>query len=404
MNKIKVLILSYMYPKKRYNYNNARFIHNQAKHVSKSGCEVKVISPLVYSPKIFNFSSKWKAMHLSPSDYAVEGINVSYPGFFRLPGAWFHALSCYTIYWGAGLKLRKIIRVFRPDIIHAHTATTDGYVGLLLKKKYNIPLVCSLRGSDINIYPYRDRLTMCLTKKVISEADQVTSVSHALKAAAESIAKPKKPIKVIYNGCDLNTFKFNQEVRTEYRARLKILMNEKVIIFVGGIQKTKGIFELIHAFMKVILQYPDLNLILIGEGEEFATIKNTISSNNLDKKIRLVGRQPHIEIVKWLNAADIFVLPTYNEGLPNVILEAMACGLPVIAARVGGIPEVVTENTGILISPKSSEILAKGINDMLTRKWDRNVIRKHIEKFTWERNANKIVQIYENVLNDYRND
>ena len=87
--------------------------------------------------------------------------------------------------------MSQMINKFNPDIIHAHTVT-DGYAALLLKKRYNLPIVCSLRGSDINVYPYRDKLTMLLTKKLISKADQIVSVSNALKLEAEKIAIPRR--------------------------------------------------------------------------------------------------------------------------------------------------------------------------------------------------------------------
>lgn len=85
--------------------------------------------------------------------------------------------------------------------------------------------------------------------------------------------------------------------------------------------------------------------------------------------------------------------------MPNAVFEAMACGLPVIATRVGGIPEIATENTGILIPPKNTELLANGMKYMISKQWDRDVIRRHVENFTWEVNAQKTIQIYQEVLN-----
>lgn len=385
------------------NYNFGVFIHNHVKYLLKAGVSARVVCPVPYAPGVMQYKSKWKRYYQIPACDVIDRVHIDYPRYICFPGKLSRTVSCYTMYYGILKTLNSAIEKDKPEILHMHTATPDGYVGFLLRKKYNLPLVCSLRGSDINIYPYHDKLTMFFTKKVISETDKIVCVSHALKTAAESIANPKYPISVVYNGCDMKTFNFNQEIRIEYREKLGILMDQKVIVFVGALNKIKGVIELINAFMRLLPEYPGLHLILVGDGEEFLTIKKIISSDSLHKKIHLVGRQPHNEISNWLNAADIFVLPTHYEGLPNVVLEAMACGLPVIATRVGGIPEVVTEDTGVLIPPKSTESLVKGIERMLTKNWDRNVIRRHIESFTWEENAQKTIKIYKNVLSKWRN-
>lgn len=396
MEKIKVLVLSHMYP------TNSRdtgiFIHNQVKHLQKAGCHVKVISPVPYAPKCLWFNHKWKRYGNTQEYDTTDKNTVYFPRYIHIPGKLFHGLASYSMYWGIKKVFNSIMKEFKPQILHAHTATADGYVGLILSKRYNLPLICSLRGSDINIYPYRDRLTMFLTKKVISNADQIVSVSHALKTTAETIAKPRRKIRVIYNGCDIQAFAFNEESRLEYRKKMGILPKEKVIIFIGWMSKSKGVFELIDSFIKLNSKYPDLRLIFVGGGQELLAIENIISSNNLNKKVHIIDRQPQNEIAKYFRAADIYVLPTYYEGLPSTVLEAMACGLPVVATNVGGIPEIVTEETGVLIPPKNVEKLTEGINSAISRKWDRDIIRRRVEGISWKGNADRTIKIYEELL------
>lgn len=402
MKEIKVLIFSHMYPNKM-DHNYGIFIHNHVKHLLEEAASVKVISPVPYAPRVMQYKSKWKYYHQIPGHDVIDRVHIDYSRYICFPGKLSRTVSCYTMYYGILKTLNSAINKYKPEVLHMHTATPDGYVGLLLKKKYNLPLVCSLRGSDINSYPYRDRLTMLLTKKVISEADQLISVSHALKSVAESIAKPKNPIEAVYNGCNLESFVFNEHRRLQYRKKIGISPLERAIIFVGDIKESKGVFELINAFNKLNSSFPNLHLIFLGSDSGDTTIKNIISSSNLHNKIHLVGSKPHNEVAHWLCAADIFALPSYNEGMPNAVIEAMACGLPVIATRVGGIPEIVTEDTGILVSPKNTELLVRGIKQMLSKKWDRDVIRSHVEDFTWERNAKETMQIYRNVLCKFEN-
>lgn len=401
--KLKVLILSHMYPN-NINPNYGTFIHNQVKRLASTGCDTRVISPVPYAPKLLWFNHKWRNFGEIPQFDIIDEVPVYYPRYITPPGQWFHGISGYSIYKCIKNKVDSIFEEFTPNIIHTHTATPDGYAGLLLKRRYKIPFICSLRGSDINYYPFRDKLTMALTKTVLSKADQIVSVSHALRKTAEAIEKPLRPIRVLHNGCDFMNFSFKEDDRLKTRKDIGVLNNEKVIIFVGALMKDKGVYELINAFRKIISKYPAVHLILLGSGPEDKIIKRVILENRSDKKIHLIGRRPHDEVVKWLKSSDLFVLPTYNEGLPNALLEAMACGLPVIASNVGGIPEVVTDGeNGILIDAKNIDALYQAIDYMLPNdnisKSMGNKGKELIEnKFTWENNAKNMTDIYESLI------
>jgi len=388
-----------MYPNKT-NSNSGIFIHNQMKSLEKLNCLVKVISPIPFSPRILWFNSAWKSYGLIPEEDTIDGIPVQYPRYIRFPGKWFYGLSCYLMDWGTRKKIRLIIKEFKPDVIHAHMAIPVGYVGLMLSEKFGLPLVCSLRGSDIHTYPYFGRLSMQLTRKVILKADQLVSVSNALKIAANKLVKSKKEIVHVYNGCDLNTICYSEKYRRAVRAERGIPKKDKVIIYVGRLLKTKGVYELVDAFLNLNVKYSNLRLILVGEGPECATINKITYSNN---KIYLAGNVPHNEINQWLSASDIFVLPSYNEGLPNVILEAMACALPVVASKVGGIPEAVQDGrSGILVNKGDKNSLVKSIdyllnNEEVAREMGRNGLRIIEQKFSWQRNAEEMIKIYKEV-------
>jgi hypothetical protein len=343
------------------------FIHNQLRHLVKVGCQIKVVSPVPYAPKILWWNRKWKGYGMVPQSNIIDGIPVYYPRYLCLPRKWFYGFSCYALYYGINKLISSIITEFTPQVIYTYTATPDGYAGLKLENKYGIPHACSFRGSDINIYPNYDRLTFHLTRKVVSESNQIFTVSKALKVISETIGKPKKEIQVVYNGCDTEAFLRNKEDRFRIRKQLDISLNGKVIIFVGSLSKNKGVHELMDVFVSLIAEYSDLHLILIGDGPEYNALAEMVHSNSLDKKVHLVGSKPHREIPKWLSAADIFVLPTYYEGLPNVVIEAMACSLPVVATRVGGIPEAVIDGqTGLLVDAKDTEQLKAAMERMIT--------------------------------------
>lgn len=389
-----------MYP----NYIGGMFIHNQVKYIVKAGCEVKVVVPVPFAPKFLRGLKRWRAFTNIPKKDYIDMVSVYYPTYIRLPGIWFHNIACYSQYYGCKNVVRSIIDEFKPDILHAHAATVPGYLGLLIKNKYKLPLICSLRGSDINLYPLYGKYSMYLTKRLILEADQLLSVSKALKKAASAIEQPKKEIKVIYNGCDIDRFVFKEGNRTQIRNELGIAKGDKILIFIGSLSQAKGIFELIAAFTHLNSDKSNLHLLIIGSGMARIKIQNYVDSHNIANKVHIIGDRPYNEVPKYLSASDIFALPSYNEGLPNVVLEAMSCSLPVVATRVGGIPEAVENGkSGILVPMKDVDSLIKAIdylikNDSVAKEMGIKG-RKIIENnFSWYRNAEEVIQIYHDTL------
>jgi glycosyltransferase involved in cell wall biosynthesis len=267
-----------------------------------------------------------------------------------------------------------------------------------MREESGIPNVCSLRGSDINLYPHYGKISMRLTKKVISGTDQLISVSNALKLVAGTVATPKREIRVIYNGCDLEMFSPDREIRNRLRRQLALTERDRAVIFVGSIARQKGIYELLEAFGRLKADYTGLRLILVGDGPDRNSAEEAVIRKGLADAVHFTGRQSGQNVRGYLNAADFLVLPTHAEGLPNVILEGMACGLPVIASHVGGIPEVVNEDTGVLAPPADAPGLTESIRHALEKNWDSAHIRKSMGRFTWERNVRSTVKVYAEVL------
>jgi len=403
MKEIRVLVISHMYPKNEKSISGI-FIKQQLKSLIKQHCKIKIISPVPYVPKLFRTNLRRKEYsHISRTIF-TEGIPIYCPRYIRAPGSWFHGISCYTIYYGIIREFNKIIEEFQPHILHTYTITPDGYAGLMFRKKYRFPVICSLLGSDINVYPNYKPLTLNLTKKAISNIDQLISVSQSLKFVAESIALPKREIEVVYMGCDINKFINNKESRKNIREKLYISPKEVVLLFVGSLLKQKGIFDLVEAFNQTYKKYKNLRLIFVGKGFAYSEIVNKLNELQFKNKIYIVGEKSHNKIPDWLNASDIFVFPSHSEGLPNVVIEAMACGKPVIATKVGGIPEAVQDGkSGILIEKGDIKALSNAINYLIRNKQIRismgNKGRKIVEeKFTWNKSSKILRKIYDEVL------
>lgn len=402
MKEIKILFLSNMYPRGT-NTMSGVFIHRQVENLVRLGCRVKVCSPLPWVPYFLQNTPSRKGYRQTPAHDELDGIPVYYPRYFCLPGNWFHAFTCFTVYQSVIHIIRKIIVDFKPDIIHAHTATPDGYAGILLKQKISVPLVCTLRGDDVNLY-LRYPFTPSLTRKVILGADQILAVSNDLKSRAESLAVPKNEIRVIYNGVNLEEFHLNRESRPAIREKLNIPLNAKILIYIGAIMERKGAAELARAFIGLNRRYPDLYLIIMGNGPMESVLAAEFAATGVNNKVRFMEIQPHREIPKFLNASDLLVLPSYAEGLPNVVVEAMACGLPVVATAVGGTPEAVVDGrTGFLTAEKDARPLADKIgilldNPLMMKDFGTAALGVAKEKFDSFQNAKKLKKIYEGLI------
>jgi N-acetyl-alpha-D-glucosaminyl L-malate synthase BshA len=393
-----------MYPRKT-DKTNGIFVHEQVRHLATMGCDIKVISPIPYTPIFLATNRRRKGYRDTPYHDTIEGIDIHYPRFLRPPGTVFHGLSTYTMYISVQEYFQRFLYEFNPDLIHAHAATPSGYVGILLGKKYNIPVVVTLHGSDINSYPFRDKLTFKLTKKVIENADKVIAVSKALKERAESICSRNKQIKVIYNGFDINKFIFDPIASMNLRTNLGIPKDSVVLEFVGNLIREKGVEELMHSFFKLSKVLSNLYLLIVGDGPYFDKLLSVSKEVGLEKKVYFVGRKNHEEIPSWLNACDIFILPSWSEGHPVSLIEAMACSRPVIATRVGGIPETVVDGvTGILIDKGDIQGLTNAIYQLATNRAMREQMGKagriRAEQFfTWEKNAEETMNVYKELLN-----
>jgi glycosyltransferase involved in cell wall biosynthesis len=152
--------------------------------------------------------------------------------------------------------------------------------------------------------------------------------------------------------------------------------------------------------MKVIVKFrKDVLCIIIGEGKLRYTLQRQINNNGLSKFIKLVGRKPHSEIPIWINACDLFVLPSLNEGNPTVMFECLGCSKPFVGTRVGGVPEVITsEDYGLLVDPGNVQDLAEKIKVALNKNWDRKKITNYAEQYQWENISEQIRHIYCRVL------
>ncbi len=286
---------------------------------------------------------------------------------------------------------RSLLKKNQYDLIHSWFGIPCGFLAMLLKKPY----IVSLRGSDVPFYNQRfknlDNLFFKRLSKIIwGKAKGVIANSEGLKGLAQKTA-PKQQIEIIYNGVNIKEFKPVKNKKSSKKLR---------IICVARLIKRKGINYLLRALGG--LKNKDFTLTLIGDGKEKENLKELAKKLKIEKKVKFLGSIPHQKIVKYYQENELFVFPSLNEGMSNTILEAMACGLPIITTNVGGAKELV-KNNGIIVKPRSSNQIKKAILEYLNNK---DLIKIHsqasrqiAEKMSWEKVAKSYQKIYRKSFN-----
>lgn len=284
------------------------------------------------------------------------------------------------------------------DLIDAHFTWPSGYVGAKLKEEYCVPLVVSAEGYDIYDLPFRSDDWKKKVEYTLNSADQIITVSQSNLKCINKL-DVTTPVTIRPNGFD-NKY-IHPMNKLECRKNLNLPLNKKIILSVGNLSTVKGHEYLVNAMKKVLKIRKDIICIIVGSGPLEAKIKNLIQSLDLKNHMFLVGEKPHKDIPLWMNSADVFVLPSLNEGNPNVMFEALATGLPFIGTKVGGVPEIIISNKlGILSEPGNDNELADNILVALEMEWDTKKIIGYANKFTWDNIANTIFDVYEKISNN----
>jgi teichuronic acid biosynthesis glycosyltransferase TuaC len=389
---MNVLFLSGLYPT---NYDPTRgvFVHEQAKKLAEQGCNIKVVSPIPYTPPLLNrMVGKWNALSNVPHRQIWENMEAYYPRYIGFPRKLFFEYSGDLIFCSIRNFVRKICEVFEFELIHAHTAMPHGYAALKLGELFGKPVVCTLHGSDVMVYPEINSSVKRKTIKTLTQVDRLIAVSTALKRQSEELVGKDLPITVAHNGVDEKIFKLID--RENARKILGLPLDYRIVLYVGHLLPVKGLEYLVEAVHKIQSKYKLLT-ILVGEGPLRNRLRKRISRLDLQNKVRLVGRKPHNALYLYMNAADVLVLPSLSEGWPTVIFESFACGLPVIGSRVGGIPEAVkSENHGILFESRDVQGLMNTLESALKKEWDRKRLRKYALKNSWNAVGKKIIKVY----------
>ena len=293
------------------------------------------------------------------------------------------------------------------DLIHAHGHPyLSSFIAAKLARKYSKPLVLTQHNTFIkykNFWDTFERVNdLVIGRDVLKEADKIIVVSNATRNYVMSLGADPEKIEVLYNGVDLDRFKPLFGIRDEIRKRLGISENAVVALTVRRLVYKNGIDTLIESGDKAIKKNPRLVFLVVGEGPDFKEVKARIEQLGIGNNFRLTGFISDEDLPFYYNTADFFVLPSKSgEGLPLVALEAMACGLPVVATNVGGISEIVRKDWGKVVPADAADSLAEAVLEFSQREYSafRRDLRAMIEqKYSWDTNVKQLAEIYEELI------
>lgn len=310
-------------------------------------------------------------------------------GFYihRLPRTKIRFAGAF-IFWA---DIVRVIQKISPDIVHAQSLGI-GVPALLSKKILKFPYAAWGQGSDVYLPGWFTKLT---SKTIIKNANSVIALTEDMKRAMQAIYN--RDITIVPNGIDLKEYISELPVQNVEGA-------EKRILFVGRLHPVKGVRYLLQAMSLVHQELPEAKLILVGDGEEREYLENLTDSLGIRKCVEFVGKVSHERIPDYMHHAGVFVLPSLSESFGIVNLEAMACGLPIVATRVGGIPDIIEDGVnGYLVEAKKPGEIADRLlmlmrNDMIRKEISAHN-RERARMFTWNKITGKIERCYLECLN-----
>jgi glycosyltransferase involved in cell wall biosynthesis len=319
---------------------------------------------------------------------------VDYFVFWYVPGV---AQAVHSVFFFSSLALQRPIALFikRWHALIGSWGFPDAVAASMLGRLTATPVLMKVHGTDVNDYldvPSKRWQIM----SAVHRSRAVMCASAALGDRLVEAGAARQRVHAIYNGVDSS--RFFPARNLQVRAKLGIPADAQMLLFIGNLKPAKGCVDLLDAFIAAAPSQPKLHLVVIGDGAARDTMMLRAAQAGLAVRVHLVGKVEHGELPEWFAACDLFCLPSHNEGVPNVVLEAMACGVPVLATRVGGIPEVVPDFAGVLVPAQDGPALVAALSTALNRTWDAARIAAHAASFSWDANIERVM----NLLQDAR--
>jgi glycosyltransferase involved in cell wall biosynthesis len=332
-----------------------------------------------------------------PRQEEIDGVRVVHPRALYLPRV---GRSLSAGLYVASLAREVLARRGRVDVVLGTWAYPDGCAAVTLGQMIGVPTVVKLHGSDMNVIA-RMPGPRAQLRRALPQAAHVVAVSEALALEAEVLGVPREKIDVVENGVDAEMF--HPRDRARARASLGLDADRRVLLYVGNLKEAKGVLDLAHAFIALAEHDDEVDLVYVGDGEARAALQSLVAP--LGDRVRLAGARPHDEVSAWMAAADVVTLPSWNEGTPNVVLEALASGRRVVATSVGGVPDLVTSRVlGELVPARQPVDLARALERALDERFTPEEIARAGARGSWSDSAARLAGVLEDARESWRRD
>ncbi|MBS0609632.1 MAG: glycosyltransferase, partial [Proteobacteria bacterium] len=340
--------------------------------------QAKVVAPVPWFPSKSPRFGAYARFAATPHHEQRNGVEVHHPRYLLPPKVGMH-IAPYAMALGALPTIRRLQRQgFDFDLIDAHYYYPDGVAASLLARWLHKPFVVTARGSDLNLitqYAFPRKLIL----RAAAQAGASIGVSQALMDRLAELGADRSKLNTLRNGVDLE--RFVPEDRTEARQRLGLPVQGQYLLSVGNLVELKGH----HIAIESLTQLPGVTLLIAGAGPEEGALKALAQRLGVAERVRWAGVVPQADLKWWYSAADALVLCSSREGWANVLLEAMACGTPVVATNICGTPEVVSSPAaGTLMASRDAQALAAAWQRLHGQMPTREETRAFAHRFSWD--------------------
>jgi glycosyltransferase involved in cell wall biosynthesis len=374
-----VLLFSTVFPNAAQPHHGV-FVRERLRGLPPEEFEVRVVAPTPWFPFVSGLRPGLRPA--VPREEVQDGVPVLHPRFLSFP-AFFKCLDGVLLFLSTLPALLRLRREFRFEVIDAHFVYPEGLAAVLAGRVLRVPVTVTLRGMLPLLVPFRLRRPQL--RFALRRASRLVAVSESLKRDAVALGIHPERVRVIANGIDPGLF--HPADRIEARRRLGLAEHGLLLLSVGTLAPRKGFHLVMEAMAELEERRPTLRFAVVGgdgaEGAMAARLRQLASRLHVEDRVIFAGPRERGELAAWYSAADLFVLATAHEGCPNVVLEALACGTPVVATPAGSIPELIDPAVGVIVERTVGSIAA-GIDAALVRGWDRDIIRGRIAPRTWQ--------------------
>lgn len=377
---MRILFLSDLYSTPRApkrGVANARILHAMREEAS-----IEVMSPVPWYPSalVRRAPSLVELAALPSVEPDDDGSDVTHPRRLHIPRVFSAQAALYAL--SVAAPLRAAVKRFRPDVLMTAWAFPDATAAVALGKALRLPVVVRAMGSDINDYAHQPRRRPQI-KLALRHASRVIAVSQALGEEIRKLGVER--VVVIPTGVDTERFHPVDDAREQ----LDLPPKARLVIVPSRLAPEKGVTHFIDALATLP---EDVHGVLVGDGPERERLEQQVARLGLDVRVHFAGFQPEARMKLYDSAADLVCLPSLEEGWPNVLMEAAACGCPAVASDVGGVKEILALTDGGLTAPPGDgEALGRVLAEALERRWDRTAIRRRIEGHTLAETARRYV-------------